>query len=59
LVWENLWVEGKLNFRFCPRYPETEMLTTQELVRSAQKEFFALDLSRNDFDLTKEKKQLW
>ncbi|MDD2331379.1 MAG: PEP/pyruvate-binding domain-containing protein [Candidatus Cloacimonetes bacterium] len=46
-------VEGKLNFRFCPRYPETEMLPQQELVRSAQKEFFALDLSRNDFDLTK------
>ncbi|MCB5247829.1 MAG: hypothetical protein LHW57_07390 [Candidatus Cloacimonetes bacterium] len=45
-------VEGKLNFRFCPRYPETEMLPQTEMVRTAQKEFYALDLSRNDFDLT-------
>ncbi len=46
-------VEGKLNFRFCPRYPETEMLPQTEMVRSAQKEFYALDLTLNDFDLTK------
>jgi CheY-like chemotaxis protein len=46
-------VEGKLNFRFCPRYPQTEMLPQQELVRSAQKEFYVLDLQMNDFDLTK------
>jgi hypothetical protein len=45
-------VEGKLNFRFCPRYPETEMLPQMEMVRTAQKEFYALDMSRNDFDLT-------
>lgn len=46
-------VEGKLNHRFCPKYPETEMLPQQEMVRSSQKEFYALDLSLNDFDLTK------
>jgi len=46
-------VEGKLNFRFCPRYPATDMLPQEEMMRSAQKEFFALDLSLNDFDLTK------
>lgn len=46
-------VEGKLNFRFCPRYPETEMLPQTEMVRSAQKEFYALDLALNDFDLKK------
>ncbi|HNT52518.1 MAG TPA: PEP/pyruvate-binding domain-containing protein, partial [Candidatus Syntrophosphaera sp.] len=46
-------VEGKLNFRFCPRYPETDMLPQTEMVRSAQKEFYALDLATNDFDLTK------
>ncbi|HPH61966.1 MAG TPA: PEP/pyruvate-binding domain-containing protein, partial [Candidatus Syntrophosphaera sp.] len=46
-------VEGKLNHRFCPRYPETEMLPQQEMVRSSQKEFYALDLQMNDFDLTK------
>ncbi len=46
-------VEGKLNFRFCPRYPQTEMLPQTEMVRSAQKELYALDLALNDFDLTK------
>lgn len=46
-------VEGKLNFRFCPRYPQTDMLPQQEMMRSSQKEFFALDLSLNDSDLCK------
>ncbi len=46
-------VEGKLNFRFCPRYPATDMLPQEEMMRSAQKEFFALDLAQNEFDLTK------
>jgi len=46
-------VEGKLNFRFCPRYPETDVLTPEEMLRSSQKKFFAIDLSKNDFDLTK------
>ncbi len=46
-------VEGKLNYRFCPKYPESEMLPPEECVRSAQKEFFTLDLSKSDFDLTK------
>ncbi len=45
-------VEGKLNYRFCPRYPEMDMLPQQEMMRTSQKEFYALDLSRNDFDLT-------
>lgn len=46
-------VEGKLNFRFCPRYPQTDMLPQQEMMRSSQKEFYALDLSLNDSDLTR------
>ncbi len=46
-------VEGKLNFRFCPKYPQTDMLPQEEMMRSAQKEFYALDLSKMDFDLTK------
>ncbi|MDD4309712.1 MAG: PEP/pyruvate-binding domain-containing protein [Candidatus Cloacimonetes bacterium] len=46
-------VEGKLNFRFCPKYPQTDMLPQQEMMRSSQKEFFALDLSLNDSDLTR------
>jgi hypothetical protein len=46
-------VEGKLNFRFCPHYPQTDMLPQQEMMRSSQKEFYALDLSLNDSDLSK------
>jgi hypothetical protein len=46
-------VEGKLNFRFCPKYPQTDMLPQQEMMRSSQKEFYALDLSKADFDLKK------
>ncbi|MEN6445941.1 MAG: PEP/pyruvate-binding domain-containing protein, partial [Candidatus Cloacimonas sp.] len=46
-------VEGKLNFRFCPRYPEIDVLTPEEMLRSSQKKFFALDLLKNEFDLTK------
>ncbi len=46
-------VEGKLNYRFCPKYPDTDMLPQEEMVRSSQKDFYALNLSLNDFDLTK------
>ncbi|MCB5259285.1 MAG: hypothetical protein M0Q19_08640 [Candidatus Cloacimonetes bacterium] len=46
-------VEGKLNYRFCPKYPQLDMLPQEEMVRNSQKEFFALDLANNDFDLTK------
>jgi len=46
-------VEGKLNFRFCPKYPQTDMLPQEEMMRSSQKDFYALDLSKADFDLTK------
>lgn len=46
-------VEGKLNYRFCPKYPELDMLPPEEMMRNSQKEFFALNLASNDFDLTK------
>ncbi len=46
-------VEGKLNYRFCPKYPQLDMLPQEEMVRNSQKEFYALDLANNDFDLTR------
>jgi hypothetical protein len=46
-------VEGKLNYRFCPKYPQLDMLPQEEMVRNSQKEFYALDLAKNDFDLTR------
>ena len=46
-------VEGKSNHRFCPKYPDIEMLPEKEMVRNSQKEYYAIDLSKEDFDLTK------
>lgn len=46
-------VEGKNNHRFCPLYPDIDLLTQEEIVRNSQKEFYALNLANNDFDLTK------
>ena len=45
-------VEGKNNHRFCPRYPEIDLLTEQEVLRNSQKEFYALNLANNAFDLS-------
>ncbi len=44
-------VEGKLNHRFCPLYPETDLVSQEDLIRSSQKEFYALELSPREFDL--------
>lgn len=46
-------VDGKLNYRFCPKYPQNEMLPPEEMVRSSQKEFYALDMENYDVDLIK------
>ncbi len=44
-------VEGKTSQRFCPRYPKSDILTEEEQVRNSQKDFYALDLGKTDFDL--------
>ncbi len=46
-------VEGKNNHRFCPLYPDIDLLTQEEIVRNSQKEFYALNLANNAFDLTR------
>ncbi|NLN34437.1 MAG: hypothetical protein GX157_00300 [Candidatus Cloacimonetes bacterium] len=45
-------VEGKQNYRFCPKYPAIDILPPEEMMRNSQKEFYALDLGKVDFDLT-------
>lgn len=42
---------GERSFRFCPSYPQLEMLTPEELVRNSQRKFSALDLERNSSNL--------
>lgn len=46
-------VEGKYNYRFCPKYPTCELLPQDELLRNTQKDFFGIDLNNTEFDLTK------
>jgi CheY-like chemotaxis protein len=44
-------VEGKENYRFCPKYPKLEPLEPGERIKSSQKDFYALSLEQNSFDL--------
>lgn len=46
-------VEGGDSVRFCPRYPQVlpQFRSPAEVMRVAQREFFALDLDRTDVDL--------
>ncbi|HPM01554.1 MAG TPA: PEP/pyruvate-binding domain-containing protein [Candidatus Cloacimonadota bacterium] len=46
-------VEGKFNYRFCPKFPANELVPQDELIRNSQKEFYAIDLNQSDFDLAK------
>jgi CheY-like chemotaxis protein len=44
-------VEGGKAYRFAPPYPEMDMLPPREQLRTTQKRFYALDMSRTDVDL--------
>ena len=46
-------VEGGKNYRFCPAYPNIQYLSTEDIVKSTQTEFYALDLNSCNKDLTK------
>ncbi len=46
-------VGGEKSYRFCPRYPELNHSSQTDQIRDTQKEFYALDLSRTEFDLLK------
>jgi hypothetical protein len=44
-------VGGEKAYRFCPRYPQINALSNQDLVRDSQREFYALDMDHSQFDL--------
>jgi len=44
-------VEGAKSYRFAPPYPQLDMLIPKEQLRTTQKHFYALDLSRTSVDL--------
>ncbi len=46
-------VGGENAFRFCPKYPQINPTSLKDQIRDSQKYFYALDLSRTDFDLIK------
>ncbi|MFW5755402.1 MAG: PEP/pyruvate-binding domain-containing protein [Tangfeifania sp.] len=44
-------VGGENSFRFCPRYPTLNPTTVSDLLRDSQKHFYAIDLTKTEFDL--------
>jgi len=44
-------VGGEKAFRFCPKYPEINASSDHDMVRDSQKEFYAIDMAHNQFDL--------
>ena len=47
-------VGGEKAFRFCPKYPALNNNSVQDQIRDSQREFYAIDMSYNNFDLTME-----
>jgi len=45
-------VDGMKTYRYCPLHPNMDILQPIDVVKNSQTEFFALDLSKIDFDLT-------
>ncbi|WP_243302383.1 PEP/pyruvate-binding domain-containing protein [Geothrix oryzisoli] len=44
-------VEGEKAYRFAPPYPEMDVIPPKEQLRTTQKRFYALDMSRTSVDL--------
>ncbi len=42
---------GENSYRFCPKYPAINPSAVSDLLRDTQKDFYAIDLTRSDFDL--------
>ena len=47
-------VGGEKAFRFCPRYPNLNNSSVHDMVRDSQREFYAIDMTRESFDLTRD-----
>ena len=46
-------VEGEKTFRFCPRYPNVSFVSDEEILKSSQTDFYAIDLNNSEVDLLK------
>jgi hypothetical protein len=47
-------VGGEKAFRFCPKYPALNNNSVQDQIRDSQRDFYAVDMTQNSFDLTME-----
>ncbi len=47
-------VGGEKAFRFCPKYPALNNNSVQDQIRDSQRDFYAIDMTQNSFDLTME-----
>jgi len=47
-------VGGENAYRFCPKYPHINPTNIKDQLRDSQKEFYAIDLSRSELDLSNE-----
>jgi hypothetical protein len=47
-------VGGEKSYRFCPRFPKINPSSVSDQMRDSQKEFYAIDMSRTEFDLKEE-----
>ncbi len=46
-------VEGEKNYRFCPAHPTVNYLSDDEILKSTQTEFYAVDLGKKNADILK------
>jgi len=44
-------VDGEKTFRFSPVYPKVNAVSTDEMIKNSQKEFYAVDLSKREINL--------
>lgn len=47
-------VGGEKTYRFSPRYPKLQLASIQDMARDSQKYFYAIDMTRQDYNLVKD-----
>ena len=47
-------VGGENSFRFCPMYPHINPTSLKDQIRDSQKQFYAIDLTKSEFDLVED-----
>ncbi|MCT4615398.1 MAG: pyruvate, phosphate dikinase [Marinifilaceae bacterium] len=47
-------VGGEKTHRFCPEHPKLQLASIQDQMKDSQRDFYAVDLSKTEFDLNKD-----